>query len=125
MRAADYYYRHLDRSIPIILLSDSTPNPGQSGDIRSRPDCPLPTMSHAQPNQEAASGQHSAAGYGMDDEQLDSLLQSGSPDDFILEALQQDSAADHTKRNFAQEVSTPSNSVWAAAKIGGFKALAP
>lgn len=111
MRAADYYFQHLDRRIPIILLSDSTPNPGQSGDIRIRPDRPLPTMSHTQPNQEAASGQHSAAGHGMGDEQLDSLLQSGSPDDFILEALQQDSAADQTRRNIAQEVSTRFDSV--------------
>ena len=111
MRAADYYFQHLDRRIPIILLSDSTPNPAPSGDIRSRLDCPLPTMSHAQPNLDTGSGQHSTAGYGMGDEELDSLLQSGSPDELILEALQQDSAADHTQRNIAREVSTRFGSV--------------
>ncbi|DBA71011.1 TPA: hypothetical protein ACH3X2_011442 [Trebouxia sp. C0005] len=96
--AAEYYFQHLGRNIPVILLSDdSSSQQVQLGSAAVRRKSP-----HAAATQTdipTDSAQHSAVYDGMGDEELDSLLTGGSTDDFDIEALQQSSVVRDTLKS--------------------------
>lgn len=94
MRAADYYFQHLDCKLPIIVLSDSATKAQQpSNTTGSIPQSEFTTTpQQGQPNT-GPDVLPSAITNGIGDDELDSLLQGGSTDDFNLEALQRPAAA--------------------------------
>lgn len=74
MRAADYYFQHLDRKVQVVVVSDA----GLSGN----------PLSPAAPQQQATDTAETLAAINTSDDELDQLLQGGGPEDFDLGALQ-------------------------------------
>ena len=104
MRAANYYFQHLDCKVPVILLSDSNPQPQHAPEadrqlstllLDSKPDPQHATeadghLSALQPPHSvpsAAYTEYNDKGYEISDAELDALLAGGVSDDFSLDAL--------------------------------------
>lgn len=74
MRAADYYFQHLDRKVQVVVVSDAS--------LSGNP------LNPAAPQQQATDTAASLPAINTSDDELDQLLQGGGPEDFDIGALQ-------------------------------------
>lgn len=82
MRAANYYFQHLDQKVQVVVVSDATANQqtassGLLGNLSN------PAASQQQATDIAVP----LAASEISDDELDELLQGGGPEDFDLGAL--------------------------------------
>lgn len=82
MRAANYYFQHLDKKVQVVVVSDATAHhhtvsSGLPGNL------PQPAASQQQATDTAVP----PAAIETSDDELDQLLHGGGPEDFDLDAL--------------------------------------
>lgn len=83
MRAANYYFQHLDKQVQVVVVSDATTNQQTaSGGMVGHLSKPVASK------QQATDSAVPLATIGTsDDDELDKLLQGGGPEDFDVGAL--------------------------------------
>lgn len=74
MRAADYYFQHLDRKVQVVVVSDAN--------LSGNP------LNPTAPQQQSTDTAVPLAATNTADDELDQLLQGGGPEDFDLGGLQ-------------------------------------
>lgn len=79
MRAANYYFQHLDKKVQVVVVSDATANQQTAS--------PGSLSKAAASQQQATDTAVPLSGTETSDDELDKLLQSGGPGHFDIGAL--------------------------------------